>query len=497
MEENKKPVNPSHRQWVDLIILYFTTIKEYEDKIEPLRISLNQENNFSCKSLFNFLDNNSKNLITLDDFIKFLQDNSINYDEKYLRQFIHNYDKDNDFCLNYEEFKGMILPLTDDSFKQKVEEEDKKKEEIKINDKEEKDNEKEEKDKEKEEKDNEKEEKDKEKEEIKENEGEEQEPEKEQENNNIEKSNENNNIEKSNENNNIEKSNENNNIEKSNENNNIEENKKEDIDPKILSAFGEIIKEEMSLAEKLMEISKQCLDSKFFTFYESFKEIADEDKYITEENLNNFLQKNGVELNEKDPKGLMHRNDTDNDGKISFTEFKDIFFPINNVQYKRSLNDYNKYQNEYNSILRSGPANKNNYNYNNNNSSYYPSRNNNFKNKNYNNDYNNYSINNKTSYIPNNYTNNTYQSPKLKHTSSCLHYDYSTYADEDHDNYGSRNRNKRNRNSSIANLNNYPNTIYNNNYDCDYLLRRTCCGCPCTNYFVHSNNCFCCLCCEI
>ena len=483
MEENKKQVNPSHRQWVDLIISYFTTIKEYEDKIEPLRISLNQENNFSSKSLFNYLDNNSKNFISLDDFIKFLQDNSIHYDEKYLRQFIHNYDKDNDFCINYQEFKGIILPLTDDSFKQKIEEEEKKKEEnLDIKEQKGKENDKDDK---------------------KENEGEEQEQEQEQEYNNIEKNNENNNIEKSNENN-IEQSNENNNKQKSSESNNIEKNKdnnndeknnKEEIDPKILSAFGEIIKEEMSLAEKLMEISKKCLDSKFFTFYESFKEIADEDKYITEENLNNFLQKNGAELNEKDPKGLIHRNDADNDGKISFTEFKDIFFPINNVQYKRSLNDYNKYQNEYNSILRSVPSNKNKYNYNN--STYYPSRNNNFKNKNYNSNYNNYSINNKTSYIPNNYTNNAYQSPKLKHTSSCLHYDYSTYADEDHDNYSSRNRNKRNRNSSIANLKNYPKTIYNNDYDCDFLLRRTCCGCPCTNYFVHSNNCYCCLCCEI
>ena len=478
MEENKKSVNPSHRQWVDLIILYFKTIKEYEDKIEPLRISLNQENNFSCKSLFNFLDNNSKNFLSLDDFIKFLQDNSIKYDEKYLRQFIHNYDKDNDFCINYQEFKGIILPLTDDSYKQKIEEEEKKKEEIEINIKEEKENQKEEK------KENEKEDQEQEQEKEKENNNDE----KSNENNNIEKSNENNNIEKSNEDNNIEKSNEKNNTEKNNENKNLEKNNKEDIDPKILSTFGEIINEEMSLAEKLMEISKQCLDSKFFTFYESFKEIADEDKYITEENLNNFLQKNGVELNEKDSKGLMHRNDTDNDGKVSFTEYKDIFFPINNVKYQRSLNDYNKYQNEYNSILRSGPSNKNNYNYNN--STYYPSRNNNFKNKN-----NNYAINNKTSYISNNYTNNVYQSPKLKHTSSCLHYDYSTYADEDHDNYNSRNINKRNRNSSIANLKNYPKTIYNNNYDCDYLLRRTCCGCPCTNYFVHSHNCYCYLCC--
>ena len=141
MEENIKSNNLSHRQWVDFLILYFATIKEYEGKIEPLRISLNQQNNFSPKSLFNYLDNNSKNFLSLDDFIKFLQDNSIIYDEKYLRQFIHNYDKDNDFCINYQEFLGIILPLTDDSYQKK--EEENKKEEINTNVNNEKEDEKE------------------------------------------------------------------------------------------------------------------------------------------------------------------------------------------------------------------------------------------------------------------------------------------------------------------------------------------------------------------
>ena len=93
-DKDKQSKNNSFRKWVDLLVLYFTTIKEYEDKIESLRISLNQQNNFSVRALFNHLDKNSKNFISLDDFIKFLQDNSINYDEKHLRQFIHNYDKD-------------------------------------------------------------------------------------------------------------------------------------------------------------------------------------------------------------------------------------------------------------------------------------------------------------------------------------------------------------------------------------------------------------------
>ena len=464
MEESQKSQNLSHRQWVDLLLSYFTTIKEFEEKIEPLRQSLYQQNDFTPKSLFNHLDNNSKNFISLDDFIKFLQDNSINYDEKYLRQFIHNYDKDNDFCINYQEFNGIITPLTDDSYKQRLEE-----------------IENEEKNKEKKEKN--------EKGEKKEEDGKENNIDNKEENNNDNK--DENNIENKEDNNNIENKEDNDNIENKEENKdekkdeNKEEKKEENnIDPEILKIFGQILTEEMSLTEKISDIAKQCMGSKFFTFYESFREIADDEKYITEENLSNFLKKNGIELNEKEPKGLIHRNDTDNDGKISFSEYKQIFYPLNDVQHKRSLNDYNKYLDEYNSILKSGN------NYKSNNSSYYPNRNNNLQKGNY---YNNYNYN-KSYYIPNDYkTDYSYQSPKLKHTSSPLNYDYSTFADEDTGRYS---RNKRNRNSSVANLKNYPRTLYNNNNDCDSYYRR-CCGCPLTNFIIHTPGCCCCFCYEI
>ena len=41
----------------------------------------------------------------------------------------------------------------------------------------------------------------------------------------------------------------------------------------------------MALAEKNFENAKKCMESKSFTFYECFLEIADEEKFITEENL--------------------------------------------------------------------------------------------------------------------------------------------------------------------------------------------------------------------
>lgn len=427
MEENNKLMNLSHRQWVALILSYFTTIKEFEEKIESLRQSLHQQNNFTPKSLFNYLDNASKGFISLDDFIKFLQDNSINYDEKYLRQFIHNYDKDNDFSINYQEFKGIITPLTDDSYKEK--------EEIKN-------------------------------EEI----------------NNINEEKEDDVKNNNNDNNENRDKNKDENKDKNYNNN---ENKNENqIEPDTLKIFVEILIEEMSLAEKITEIAKQCIASKFFTFYESFREIADDEKYITEENINNFFKRNGIELNEKEAKGLIHRNDNDNDGKISFSEYKEIFYPVNNVKYKRSPKDYNKYLEEYNSIFKNRNSNKKN------NSSYYPSRNNNLKTRYYNNEYNY----DKSYYLPNDYKNNLYQSPKLKHTSSSLHYDYSTFADEDHDKFS---RNRRNRNSSIVNLKNYSNNLNNEKNDCDLYYKRICCGCPLTTFIFHSPNCYSCLCYEL
>ena len=438
MEESKKSQNLSHRQWVDLIILYFTTIKEYEDKIEQLRLALNQQNDFEPEKLFKHLDKNSKNCLSLDDFISFLQDNSINYDEKYLRQFIHNYDKDNDFSINYQEFKGIIFPLTDESFAKKEEErekEEKNKIEEKINI-----------DESKKEKENEEQKVDEEKKEEEKNENEEK---------------------------------------KDNEKEEKKDINEEKIDPNILSIFGEILKEEMALAEKNIENAKKCMESKSFTIYECFLEIADEEKFITEENLNNFLTKNGVELNEKDPKGLIHRNDLDNDGKISFVEFQEIFFPINNnITYKSSPSYFNKEPNEYSTNLRNKPNSYYNYNYN---SSDYPSKNDNLKSYN-----NNYNIKNKSYYEPNDYQNDIYKNPRLGNTSSDPCYNNSNYGN-DYNNYGN---NKRYTNSSIVNLKNNPRNKYNdeNEKENSLLYEKSCCGCPIINYVIHYPNCCCYLC---
>ena len=65
-QENQPKKSLAHREWVDKLVSNFTTTKENEDKIESLRLELNQQNNFSAKSLFNHLDKDSKNFLTFD-----------------------------------------------------------------------------------------------------------------------------------------------------------------------------------------------------------------------------------------------------------------------------------------------------------------------------------------------------------------------------------------------------------------------------------------------
>ena len=93
-----------------IIIDFFLKIKDLDNSIEKIRTKLFSFQDFSSKKIFKFLDKNSNNFLTLSDFKKFLKDNSISFSEKNLRKFIHNFDKNNDFCINYDEFLGIISP---------------------------------------------------------------------------------------------------------------------------------------------------------------------------------------------------------------------------------------------------------------------------------------------------------------------------------------------------------------------------------------------------
>ena len=305
--EENNPKEIPKKKWRYHLLDYFTEIMQYEEILQSLRQSLSQQDNFSIHNIFNNIDNEQKGYITLGDIIQFLSSHSIEFEEKYIRQLIHFYDKNNDFCLNFQEFKVII-----------------------SND------------------------------EINEKKG--------------------------------------------------EENIREELSENVLSIFCDILMQEIELCKKCEEIAKNCGESRHFTIYEAFVEIAEIQEYITEDNLAKFLEENGIKLEGNKIKRIIYRLDKDNDGKISFVEFHDIFFP--------PYYNVNKKFNEYKYKLD---------------------------------DFNNSNINNKT-YNPPKAFNKSCQSiylekpsdnidnnldfkygfsdnPRLKYTSSVLNYNYSTYPD--------------------------------------------------------------------
>ena len=233
------------KTWLCSLLSYFMNIKTIDDNIELLRVSLCSQPNFSPYKLFHFLDKNAKEFLLLSDFIKFLQEMRIPFEEKYLRIFIHNFDKDGDFSLNVKEFLGLILPKKNNTFSKNIS--------TKI--------------------------------------------------------------------------------------------KTDNIDDIIsLNAkniFGKIICEELELVKNCIRTAKSCKESIGFTLYEAFLLIAGNNKYICEKSLFDFLKKNNICINNNEIHQLMFRLDADNDGKISFDEFKEIFFPIKEEEiiYKVKNND--------------------------------------------------------------------------------------------------------------------------------------------------------------
>ena len=241
--------------WLCSLLSYFMNIKTIDDNIEVLRVTLCSQPNFSPYKLFRYLDKKTKEFILLNDLIKFLKEMNIPFEEKYLRIFIHNFDKDGDFCLNLNEFLGLILPKKNISLAKKIST----------------------------------------------------------------------------------------NINCDYSNDIICLNEK--------NIFGKLICEELELIKNCIKTAKACKEMFGFTLYEAFILIAGNSKYICEKNLCNFLQKNNVMLNSNDMHQLMFRLDADNDGKISFEEFKEIFFPIkeDEIVYKINENNTNeKLSTDYN-----------------------------------------------------------------------------------------------------------------------------------------------------
>ena len=266
--------NTYRRTWHQSLVDYFAFIKNKEDKIDSIRSALHSQKNFNPKMLFQYIDNQNKNKITLNDLISFLNENSTNFKEENLRRFIHNFDKDNDFCLNYKEFMGIILPLKDkaqllqNNFLSEIQSD--------IN------------------------------------------------------------------------------------------YKDIGLDEIVKKIFCSLLAEEMDLIIGCNKIIREILGYNGFTPYEAFLDIVNSnERYINENNLQYFLTKNNIEIKEEEIHQLMFRLDMDNDGKISYEEFQNMFLPLNKntlttIQSDNSMN--NNIKKEFDDINLNLNNNFNNYN---------------------------------------------------------------------------------------------------------------------------------------
>ena len=236
--------------WMDNLLSYFKTLKEIDDEIEEIRVSLCQISQFSPLSLFEYLDIDSKSFLTLNDFKSFLRSQNSTYDERKLRKMIHNFDKDNDFSINLNEFLGLILPRKNLVLQKNI---------LSMV-------------------------------------------------------------------------------------NSYNSNKNFNTTQEMNENLNKLILKEMDLIKDLDEISAKIKNSKIFSTYEAFLAITGDDKYMTKLNLYNFLKKNGVYINDKEVTQLMFRLDADNDDRISYEEFKEMFYPIKE-DFVYSPKDDNKIQN--------------------------------------------------------------------------------------------------------------------------------------------------------
>ena len=193
-----------------------------DNSIENIRVKLYSSSNFIAQNLFDYLDRNSKKFLALNDFKFFLRDNQISFSEKNLRKLIHNFDKNNDFSINYDEFLGIIYPKKNKPVSNAHSEED-------------------------------------------------------------------------------------------------------GLEIGAKKLFCELICAELNFVEKCFELAENVRNKKEFTAYEAFKEIVGDEKYININNLKNFFNNKEVKLNDDEMNQLMFRIDKDNDGLISYEDFKDIF----------------------------------------------------------------------------------------------------------------------------------------------------------------------------
>lgn len=100
-----------------------------------------------------------------------------------------------------------------------------------------------------------------------------------------------------------------------------DENENEEKEINIFDLF----EAKFSLIKKIMIEIENIKKCKYFSTYEAFINIVDGQNFLDMNNLKKFL---GGKYSENDIIQLIYRLDLDNDGKITYDEFQDLFFPF-------------------------------------------------------------------------------------------------------------------------------------------------------------------------
>ena len=125
-------------------------------------------------------------------------------------------------------------------------------------------------------------------------------------------------------------------------------NLKLELNQEIKNDLKTILEKEMDLIKELNDIAKEIINSENFSTYEAFTLIVGKEKYITKKNFGKFLNDYYMEISDEDVEQIMFRIDADNDDKISYEEFKEIFFTLNDDNsYNNKNNTNNEIANKY------------------------------------------------------------------------------------------------------------------------------------------------------
>ena len=125
-----------------------------------------------------------------------------------------------------------------------------------------------------------------------------------------------------------------------------------DFDKNVIKKhFLSLILSEFELIKEKNELIKQIIRNRKFSTFEAFYNISNDNKYIDFNCLKIFL---GEKYSDNEIKELLYRIDLNDDKKISYDEFQDLFFPFQKHLLFEETNEDEKYDYEidsYNDIL--------------------------------------------------------------------------------------------------------------------------------------------------